>query len=470
MVGICSYGAYIPLYRLSRDEIGKAWGGGGRGERAVANYDEDSLTMGVEAARDSLTGLDPGSVQALFFATTTSPFREKQAAATIATAIDLPGNVFTSDCTGSLRSGTIALRLAADAVKAGSVKEALVTAADCRMAFPQSSLEQSVGDGAAAVVMGDENVIATIAGHYSRAVDFTDFWRREEDKFIHTWEERFILTEGYQTIVPQTVATALKKFGLEPKDFSKLVLYAPNARSHGDVARRLGFDPRTQLQDPLFDPVGNTGSASVLMQLAAALETAKPGDKILVVGYGDGCDVFAWQITDAIEKLKPRRGIKGYLRSKKMLPSYHAFLNLRQLIPLEPSRQPPISPAATILWREQNALLRFHGSKCKKCGEVQVPIHRICSNCSSKDNFEEVPVANKKARVYLATVDNLGYGAETSPFWAIVDLEGGGRTRMQIADADLDEVQAGDELEMTFRKFPRQGDVPTYFWKTRIIR
>jgi 3-hydroxy-3-methylglutaryl CoA synthase len=90
MVGISRYGVYVPYFRLDRGLIGKAWGTRqATGEIAVANYDEDALTMAVDAAMDCL-GDPPGNVDGAYFASTSSPYGEKQVAAVIATVCDLP--------------------------------------------------------------------------------------------------------------------------------------------------------------------------------------------------------------------------------------------------------------------------------------------------------------------------------------------------------------------------------------------
>ena len=135
MTGIVSYGAYIPIYRLKRDEMARAWSRGSvGGERAVANFDEDSATMAVEAVIDCLKGTDRQSVDGLYFATTTPPYREKQSASLIAQATDLRRQLFTADFADSLRSGTMALRAALDAVSSGSAGGASrARASTCRL-------------------------------------------------------------------------------------------------------------------------------------------------------------------------------------------------------------------------------------------------------------------------------------------------------------------------------------------------
>lgn len=471
MTGITSYGAYVPFHRLHREEIARAWGGGSvGGERAVANWDEDSVTMAVEAALDCLDGIAPESVDGLFFASTTSPFKEKQAATLIGTATDLRQDILTLDCASTLRSGTLALRVAADAVKAGSANSVLVTAADCRLGTPQSVWEQRLGDGAAALLVGDSNVIASIEGFYTVSNELNDVWRRQEDAFIHTWEDRFVLTQGYQSVVPLAISQALKQYDLSPKDFSKAVLYAPDARSYDTVLRTVGFEARTQAQSLPFDTVGNTGSAFPLMGLVASLEEAKPNDKILLASYGDGCDVFILQVTPNIEGIPSRRGMTKYTVSRRTLPSYATYLSFRGIVATEQSRMPPAIPASTMLWRERDSLLRLHASKCRQCGEVQFPIQRICPRCRSKDQFEQVRLSNSRGKVFSFTLDNAYIFHEPPPIWGIVDLDAECRIRTPITDANFEDIQVEMPVEMTFRKFPREGDIPVYGWKCRPIR
>jgi len=471
MAGICSWGSYVPLYRLSREEIAKAWGGRPvPGEKSVSNFDEDTLTMGVEATIECLKGFDRRQIDGLCFSSTTFPFKEKQTASMVATVADLKKEIITMDCANSLRSGTIGVKWAIDVIKAGSARKVLVTAADSRLGYPNSALEQNFGDGAAALLLGDTEVAVNIEGSYSGSHVIDDLWRKEEDKFVQTWEERFNLAHGCQKVVQEAVTGAMEKYNLRPEDFSRVVIYGPDARSHAAMVRALGFN-KNQIQPPLFDVMGNTGCAFPLMLLMAALEKAKPGDKILLASYGDGSDVLILQATEEIEKIrKRRRGLSEWLASKKMLPNYLKYLTLRKLIPDEPSGMPVISPPATLLYREQNSILRFHGSKCKGCGEVQIPVQRICPNCRSKDEYEEVRISDKQAKVFVSTEDTLGYGDEPSPLWAIVDVEGGGRMKIQVADAEREDVKIGTPLEMTFRKFLRRGGVPTYFWKGRLPR
>ena len=470
MVGIKSLGAYIPMHRLSYEELGKAWDMGlGNGERSVSSFDEDSLTMAVDAAVDCLNKNDRSVVDGVMFASATSPFYEKQAATTLGVAVDLNRDITTMDVSGSLRAGTGALKAAFDAVKAGSNKNVLVAAADCRMAYPGSLLESALGDGAAAVLVGDTDVAVEIKGIFSVSDEITDYWRRAEDRYVNAWEDRFVMTKGFQRVMREAVKGAFEKFGVDAGKINKFVSNAPVERSYWQVAGQLGFDLKTQVQLPVFTTVGNAGTALGLMHLVACLEQASAGDLILFANYGNGCDVFLMEVTEKISSASGAKGMAGFLNSKKMLKNYNQYLRERSLLPAAEDRMPPIRPPSTITWRDQHSILRFRAMKCNQCGHGQYPIHRICSNCQTKDDYTEYRLSDRTAKVFSCTVDNLGYGGGLNPFWAIADFEEV-RTRIQIADAELGEINIGDSLEMTFRKFPSANDVPVYGWKGRPIR
>ena len=207
MIGISSYGAYVPPTRLPLMVLGgqPAAAEGPTGpEKAVAWNDEDSVTMAVAAAIECLRGFDRSRVDAVLFASTTYAFREKQAAALVARALDLRRDVQTADLSGSLRAGTTALLTARDAVAAGSATTVLVVASDCRMAAPGSQLERNFGDGAAAFLVSVLEPIVAIGASHAVADEIVDVWRGAADAFVHSWEERFVVQQGYTPRTPRT--------------------------------------------------------------------------------------------------------------------------------------------------------------------------------------------------------------------------------------------------------------------------
>ena len=190
MVAIASYGAYIPIYRLSRQEMAQAWGiPGVPGERSVAAGDEDSITMAIAAGFECLAGIDPASIDGVYFASTTPPYTEKQCASVVAGALDLRQDIFTADFGDSLRSATVAMRAAYDAIESGSAKSILVVTADNRPAEPETMWEQLLGDGGAAFLLSKEGP-ATVRGFQSVTSEVIGPWRRSDDRYVRAFEPK----------------------------------------------------------------------------------------------------------------------------------------------------------------------------------------------------------------------------------------------------------------------------------------
>lgn len=470
MIGIKSCGIYIPTYRLSRKEIARAMGSAYLGgEKAVASFDEDSITMGAEAVRNTIDGIDASEIDALFFASTTAPYREKQSANTVALAADLEEDVFVSDFSGSIRAGVTALSLAMDRVQSGSSKSVIVTASDCRMGTGGSEVEQTFGDAAAAVMVGKEDVIAEFIGQYSISDDFIDVWRTSEDKFVRSWEDRFIKTQGYSKNMERVIKGLLDKYHLAASDFQKVVIPAPDARSLKGLSKTLGLDMKTQVQEPLLNTVGDTGTAHPLLMLAASIEEANPGDKILFAAYGDGAQAFVISVTDRVKK-GPRKIVKDSLDSGMPLASYEQYLKFKNLIPTEAARRPTYPSSVPYMWRERNYFTRFHGSKCLSCGAEQYPRQRICYVCKSKDNFQEIKLAPRKGKVITYTKDNLFPSPVPPHMQAVVELEGGCRVYMMMTDVNPDEVKNNMPVEMVLRMLHDRSDFYHYGWKCRPAR
>ena len=473
MVGITSYGAYVPLWRLSRDAIAK----GAKGEKAICHFDEDAITMAVAAAADCLQGVERETVDGLIFASTNSPYKEKQAASIVAAGADLRRDIVTADFAGSLKAGTTGLKFACDAVKAGSAKQMMVTAADRRQGAPLSAYDQDLGDGAAALMVGDSNVIASLEGSYSISDEILDVWRSHDDTFLRTTHERFAQTEGYVKVISEAIVGLMKQNKLEAKDFAKIAIYTPTARRVGDVAKKCGFDAKTQVQDVFFSIMGNTGVPYAMMLFVAALEDAKPGDLILLAGYGDGADAFAFRVTEEIEKVRgnaARRGMKKHLETKIVINDYKTYWLWRGL--LNPVTEEGYLPhhywktSAIMLWRERDRILRFRGGKCKVCGAVNFPPQRACGNCGADNQFESVRLSDKKGTVWTFSMDYLSSQVDVPIVCPLVELEGGGRFQVYMTDCVADEVKVGMEIEMSFRKIMVRDGINNYYWKATPIR
>ncbi len=470
MAGITSIGAYIPKYRLNLEEIGKFWHTkSASGEKAVAGYDEDSLTMAAAAAMDCL-GRNEERPDGFFLATTTDPYREKQGAATIASAVDLDRKSLTADFTSSLRAGSIAMRSALDTVKSGSAKNILVAASDCRTGAPQGKYEQLLGDGAAAVTIGSNDAIAEIEDSYSIFSDFTDLWRTERNDFIQSAEGRFIYAEGYMPTMQEAITGLMNQCSATPGDFSRIVFYALDGREHADFAKKAGFQ-KAQVQDPLFAHTGNTGAAASLIMLVAALEDAQPEDRILYVSYGDGCDALSFRVTKNIGRIRAKASVKNNL-AKGTRIDYGRYLSWRNLVSVETSSLPQRpEPSVSTRWRQRRSVSALYGFRCRNCGVPQFhPLGqtvRVCVACQSKDNFDAYRFSDKKGKLFSYAVDQLQPTKNPPGLNGVVDFDEGGRLICELTDYELDKVRIGMPVEMTFRKMYQGQGIINYFWKAK---
>lgn len=462
MPGIAAFGAYLPKYRLGATTSG--WNS--TLERAVANFDEDSVSMAVAAGVDCLHGRDRQSIDGLIFASTTPPYAEKQSAAIIATALDLRRDISTADLTGVLRAGTTALKSALDSVTAGSANRVLVIASDSRQGPPRGDVERNSGDGAAAFLISTQDTAAEMEGSHSITENILDSWRSPGDAFVRTWEDRFATEEGLERIVAEAVAGYLEKQGCTAGDVAKIALYAPDGRRHRQLAQTLGFHPE-QVEDPLFGKMGNTGAAFPLMLLANSLETAGPGELILTVSYGDGSDVLGFRTSPQGRLAAPPLGVNGHLKSKQELPDYETYARWRDVwVTDADARRPAMgSPSVTALWRESDRNLRLYGATCNSCRYVQYPAQRVCVNCQAVDNCSPLRFSDRPGRVFTYSMDYLAGTTDTPLVITAVDFEGGGRMLCMMTDRELDQVCIGMSVEMSFRKLRVVNGIHNYYWK-----
>ena len=300
---------------------------------------------------------------------------------------------------------------------------------------------------------------------------FIDIWRKDRnDAYLRSWEDRYIVEKGYAAHLSEAVRELLKKTKVKPAEIAKAAFYGPDQRSHAALARIVGLMPE-QIQEGMFDVVGNTGAPFFMMLLVAALEKAKAGDQILAASYGDGADAWLFRVEGEIEGLKGRRGIEKHLSSKMMLANYGAYLRFRDLMEWESTPLPPAESSANVFYREGKALTRGYGVRCKACGRVQFPPQRLCMWCQSKDQFDDVRIVDKIGKVFTYSMDERAVFALDLPnVIVIADMEGGGRIYGQLTDRDPKAVSVGMPVEMTFRKYHAASGFYNYSWKCRPVR
>jgi 3-hydroxy-3-methylglutaryl CoA synthase len=447
------------------------------GEKAIANFDEDSLSMAVNACADCLNGIERDTIDGLYLASISLPYKQRLNAGIVATALNLRPDVKTADFTGSTKAGTTALLAACDAIKAGSAKSILVCASDCRPAKAGSPQEEAYGDAAAAILIGENDVIADFQGAHSVSYDFADRWVADFDRFDRVSEDRWIRDEGYNKFIPEVILGLAKKCSLSPKDIAKLAFPCLYVRDHANIGKRLGLEPN-QVQNHLLNTVGDCGTAYPLVLLVAALEDVNPKDNVVVASWGSGSDALLFQATEKISDMKgKRKGIKRNLASKNMLPNYAKYASFRNVISADmgmrsetgiPWDQKPLS------WRNRKSILGLIGSRCKKCGTPQYPPQRVCVNpsCKAIDEMEPYRFSDKKGELFTYTEDHLGFTPNPPAIYAMVNFEGGGRNEFELTDCEPGSLKIGMPMEMSCRRkfVDEKRGTYFYFWKAVPVR
>jgi len=478
MIGITSFGGYIPRYRLSRETIVRnmAWYSPvimaiADGEKSVANWDEDAVSMAVAAARDCMAGRDKRDLDGVILASTTLPFTDRLNAGIVAAALNMKEDgVSNVDFTSCIKAGTTAAISALESIETGRRNNILVVASDQRRTKMATTSEMFFGDGAAALLFGTNDVIAEFMGSHSVNCDFIDHYRGAGREFDYGWEERWQRDEGYGKIIPRAIGGFLQKTGMKIADFNKVIYPCYFKGTHRGIAGKLGIKTE-QIQDTMHSVCGDTGTAHPFVMLISALEEAKPGDRLLLASFGQGCDVMAFEVTDGITGFECPNGIKGSLANRSELTSYQRYSKFRDLIAADLGIRGEANPdsALTILWRKRKMLLGLVGVKCRKCGTPQFPPMPVCVNpdCWTAGEFDEYEFADKKAEILMFTGDMLAASVDPPAIYGLIGYDGGGRTMLDFTDCDLDQIAVGMEVAMSFRKryFDKERGFTGYFWK-----
>jgi len=306
MVGIVSYGARIPRYRITTDEIARVWGkqelAMGRSlnvaEKSVPGPDEDTTTLSVEAARQAIARSPHAAdtIGAIYVGSESHVYAVKPTATIVAAALGAPPFLTAADFEFACKAGTAAIQACMGMVGSGLVRTGIAIGADTSQGAPGDALEYSASAGAAAFQIGTDNVIAEIGHTISFTTDTPDFWRREGERYP-THAARFTGEPAYYRHTLSCGAALLEKAGTQPADYDFAVFHQPNGKFPTRAASKLGFEPK-QCETGLLAPrIGNTYSGAVLLGLCAVLDIARPGARIFVTGYGSGAGSDAFDIT-----------------------------------------------------------------------------------------------------------------------------------------------------------------------------
>lgn len=477
--GITSIGAYVPRYRLARGAIAAAhrWmapslAGAAKGNRAFCGWDEDPVTMAVEAGRDCLRGIAPEALDGLVLASTRLPYADLQNAVIVAGALGLKAETATADVAGSQRAATSAL---ITALTGDGSRATLLVAADTPRAKLASTQELYYGAGAAAVSIGSGDLLARLLGHASVAAYFVDHFRPAGAETDYFWEERWVRDEGYAKIAPRAIKAALDKAGLAIGDIHHFVMPSLLRGASGAVARAIGF--AGTIADGLDAECGYTGAAHALMMLAAVLAKAQSGERILLVGFGQGADALVLEATGKRVGHAAWRGVDGAIADRYVTDDYLRMLSFQGDIDLEwGMRSEKAGKAAlTEAYRNAHQLSHFNAGRCRACGTVQFPQLSYCVNPACKapaSRFDGVSLVDEPARILTFTADWLSYHPAPPLYVGFVQFDNGARLLMETVDAPPEAIDVGVPVRMVFRIKERDATrgFNRYFWKSTPIQ
>tara|TARA_A100001037_G_scaffold274601_1_gene272483 strand:- start:7821 stop:9275 length:1455 start_codon:yes stop_codon:yes gene_type:complete len=478
MVGITSFGGYVPRLRLQRQAIVDAhsWAdpglaGRAKGERSMCNWDEDAVTMCVEAGRACLEGsaLTP---EAVYFASTSAPFADRQHAAIVSTALGLSEEVAAADISSSQRAGTTALIQACAGVQSGQYASALLVVGDKRRTKAASAGELAYGDAAAACCIGTSDTIVDLLAAQSSTVDFVDHFRAAGESFDYTWEERWIRDEGLAKIAPPCIQRALDKAGVPAASVDHFVMPSTIGRAVAGIARQAGINPDA-VRDNLHAHVGEAGAAHSLVMLLHTLETAaRPGDVILLVSFAQGCDAVVLKVTEGFAGYDHARSLTDSMASGVAESNYQKFLAFNDLVTLERGmRAEPLDykTALSVTYRKRDMLTGLIGGRCTQCGTLQFPRTDICVNpqCHAVDTQEPHPFRDEAASILTWSADYLTYTPDPPSHYGMITFANGGRFMTDFTDIDVGDIEVGTDVRMVFRikSVDSVRGFVRYFWK-----
>jgi hydroxymethylglutaryl-CoA synthase len=314
-VGIVSYGAYIPRFRIKTEEIAKVWGDNANNiidglmvfEKSVPDTDEDTITIAVEAARYAIAraGIDPARIEAVYTGSESHPYAVKPTSTVVAEAIGATPDLTAADFEFACKAGTAAVQACMGLVKSGMIDLGMAIGSDVAQGAPGDSLEYTAAAGGVAYIIGRNNIIAEIESTYSYTTDTPDFWRREGMPYPEHGG-RFTGEPGYFKHVIGGAKGLMERMGTKPSDYNYAVFHQPNGKFPTRAAKLLGFSNEQIKPGLVVTRLGNTYSGSCMMGLAATLDIAKPGDRIFMTAFGSGAgsDAFSIRVTDRIDDVR----------------------------------------------------------------------------------------------------------------------------------------------------------------------
>jgi hydroxymethylglutaryl-CoA synthase len=308
-VGIVGYGAYVPHCFLDPAQINPVAKSLGLVKKSLAGWDEDSVTMAVSAGKTALgvAGIPASDLGAVYVGSESPPYAVNPMSTIVADVLGVGERYRAVDLQFACKAATAGLQMAMGEVEGKHHNYALVVGADKAQARPGDVLEWSAGAAGAALVVGNQHVLARILRMVSVTSDTPDFWRRGYEQYPKHGG-RFTGEPAYFKHVLAASRLILSETELAASHFTHAVFHMPNGRFPVEVAAVLGFKPKQIEVGHTVSEVGNPYAASAMLGLVAVLERLKPGEKVLMTAYGSGAGADAMVLEGTDELLKHRWG------------------------------------------------------------------------------------------------------------------------------------------------------------------
>lgn len=316
MVGIVSYGTYIPNYRIKLADIAAAWkkeptevvGSLGIDEKVVPAADEDAVTIAFESAVQALerSRVKASEIEVLFVGSESHPYAVNPTSTIVGEFLGAGNNYLATDLQFACKAATTGMQAIAGFIEARRIKFGMAIGADTAQSKPHDAMEYTSGAGGASYLLGREHCIANLLSFTSYSSDTPDFWRRDGIRYP-SHAGRFTGEPAYFAHVMGASRRLLEVTKTKPENIDWCVFHMPNGKFPRDVAKKLGFSKEQLAPSLVVDHIGNPYSASSLMGLAAVLDIAKPNQKIFMVSYGSGAgsDAFLWETTENMKRYQP---------------------------------------------------------------------------------------------------------------------------------------------------------------------
>lgn len=464
MHGIKGYSVYLPKHRLNRETIAAAQGGRlPKGMKSVANYDEDALSMGVNAVMPLVLQFNSSLIKELCFISTTKLYEDKLSSAIIATALSLPKQTNVTDITNTNRALSQSFGKGMKIETADNKSDVLIVAADKQAGSVKSRVETFNGDGACAFQLSEgKEVIANLVESETYYDDTYTYWRSSSSSTPRQWEDRFVQQTALQ-IVEMGMTSLLEKTKLQLNEIDHIVFSAPHPKLQANFYKKVN---RLLPSNELLENAGVFGAANGGLMLASCLENAKPAEFILFIEYGDGCHITLFETTAALENYRSPSTIKEQLERGKEGLTYLDYLRWNHLLPFDEGRRPnTVRMSVPAIKRNEQQRLTLEGSQCQSCGTPFYPKQRVCANCYEKDQMSDYSFLEKNGKIVTYAVDYLASSPAPPTIIGVVDFAGGGRMMTELSDCEPKDVKIGKEVSFSFRHLHENDGIHSYYWK-----